>query len=124
MPARCATLVALVAVCCAPAPAHAAPAPAPRAFANPDVPTERRIDDLLAALTLDEKIECLASRPKLPRLGLRLTGQVEGLHGLALGDGSGWGRNQPVPTVHDVLGDLAARGAAILQMMPPDAATA
>jgi beta-glucosidase len=62
------------------------------------LPPERRIDDLLAALTLEEKIECLASRPKLPRLGLRLTGHVEGLHGLALGDGSGWGRNQPVPT--------------------------
>lgn len=76
----------------------AGPAPAARAFANPDLPAEQRIDDLLAALTLEEKIECLSSRPKLPRLGLRLTGQVEGLHGLALGDGSGWGRNQPVPT--------------------------
>jgi beta-glucosidase len=81
------------------APAAAADAtPSARAFANPDLPPERRIDDLLAALTLEEKIECLASRPKLPRLGLRLTGHVEGLHGLALGDGSGWGRNQPVPT--------------------------
>jgi beta-glucosidase len=91
-----------------PAPARAPGSPAPtsagaalprrRAFADPDLPAERRIDDLLAALTLEEKIECLASRPRLPRLGLRLTGHVEGLHGLALGDGSGWGRNQPVPT--------------------------
>src|SRR4051794_21014152 len=79
------------------APAAAAAPPA-RAFANPDLPPERRIDDLIAALTLEEKIECLASKPKLPRLGLRLTGHVEGLHGLALGDGAGWGRNQPVPT--------------------------
>jgi len=69
-----------------------------RAFANPDLPPERRIDDLVAALTLEEKVECLSPRPRLPRLGLRLTGHVEGLHGLALGDGSGWGRNQPVPT--------------------------
>ena len=68
MPARFAAIVALLAVCAAPALAHAAPAPAARAFANPDLPPERRIDDLLAALTLDEKIECLASRPKLPRL--------------------------------------------------------
>jgi beta-glucosidase len=72
--------------------------PAPRLFANPDLPTEQRIDDLLAALTLDEKVECLSSNPKLPRLGLHLTGQVEGLHGLALGGPSGWGRNQPFPT--------------------------
>jgi beta-glucosidase len=97
-------LVVLVAVVSGVCPAYAAaapaatPAPGARAFANPDLPPERRIDDLLAALTLEEKIECLASRPKLPRLGLRLTGHVEGLHGLALGDGSGWGRNQPVPT--------------------------
>ena len=77
---------------------HATPKPAARAFADPALPTERRIDDLLAALTLDEKIECLSPKPELPRLGLRLTAQVEGLHGLALGDGAGWGRNQPVPT--------------------------
>jgi beta-glucosidase len=92
-------LAVLSGACRVEAPAAAAPAPAgPRAFANPDLPPERRIDDLIAALTLDEKIECLGSKPKLPRLGLRLTGAVEGLHGLALGDGSGWGRNQPVPT--------------------------
>lgn len=78
--------------------ASAEAASGPRLFANPDLPPEKRIDDLLAALTLEEKIECLSSRPSLPRLGLRLTGHVEGLHGLALGDGSGWGRNQPVPT--------------------------
>jgi len=80
----------------APEPADAKPAA--RAFANPDLPAEERIDDLVAALTLEEKVECLAPTPKLPRLGLRLTGHVEGLHGLALGGPSGWGRNQPVPT--------------------------
>ena len=82
-------------------PASPAPGDTParaHAFANPDLPAEQRIDDLVHTLTLDEKIECLSSRPKLPRLGLHLTGHVEGLHGLALGDGAGWGRNQPVPT--------------------------
>ncbi|HXN31436.1 MAG TPA: glycoside hydrolase family 3 C-terminal domain-containing protein [Polyangiaceae bacterium] len=73
-------------------------AQAPRAFANPDLSPETRIDDLLAALTLDEKIDCLSADPKLPRLGLRLTGHVEGLHGLALGGPGGWGRGQPIPT--------------------------
>ena len=97
MAERSTTSLVLVAALSMSAMADAAP-PAVRAFANPDLPAEKRIDDLIAALTLDEKIECLASRPKLPRLGLRLTGHVEGLHGLALGDGSGWGRNQPVPT--------------------------
>jgi beta-glucosidase len=69
-----------------------------RPFANPDLPPESRIDDLLSALTIDEKIECLSSSPKLPRLGLRLSGHVEGLHGLALGGPGGWGRGEPIPT--------------------------
>jgi beta-glucosidase len=98
MPDRLGTLLAFVAVFSGACSVGVAATPGPPAFANPDLPPERRIDDLLTALTLDEKIECLGSRPKLPRLGLRLTGAVEGLHGLALGDGSGWGRNQPVPT--------------------------
>ena len=68
------------------------------AFANPDLPAEARIDDLLGRLTLDEKIACLSPRPELPRLGLRLTGHVEGLHGLALGGPGGWGRGDPIPT--------------------------
>jgi hypothetical protein len=42
----------------------AAAAPNARAFANPDLPPEKRIDDLVATLTLDENIECLASRPR------------------------------------------------------------
>jgi len=98
MSARFTELLALAAILVGGCQAAAAAKPGARAFANPDLPVEQRIDDLLAALTLEEKIECLSPRPKLPRLGLRLTGQVEGLHGLALGDGSGWGRNQPVPT--------------------------
>jgi beta-glucosidase len=74
-----------------------AQAPTP-AYANPELPVEARIDALVAALTLDEKIECLASTPKVPRLGLRLSGHLEGLHGLALGGPGGWGHGEPVPT--------------------------
>ena len=73
-------------------------AAAGRAFANPDLSPESRVDDLLAALTLDEKIACLSPNPSLPRLGLRLTGHVEGLHGLALGGPGRWGRDEPIPT--------------------------
>jgi beta-glucosidase len=82
----------------APRAASASATPNAPAFANPDLPPEQRIDDLLSTLTLEEKVECLSPRPELPRLGLRLSGHVEGLHGLALGDATGWGRNQPVPT--------------------------
>ncbi|HZU82029.1 MAG TPA: glycoside hydrolase family 3 C-terminal domain-containing protein [Polyangiaceae bacterium] len=77
---------------------HDAGAPAPRPFANPDLSDETRIDDLLSALTPDEKLDCLSPDPQVPRLGLRLTGHVEGLHGLALGGPGGWGRGEPIPT--------------------------
>jgi beta-glucosidase len=70
----------------------------PAAYADPDLPPEARIDALVAALTLDEKIECLGSNPKLARLGIRLSGHVEGLHGLALGGPGAWGRDEPIPT--------------------------
>lgn len=70
----------------------------PPDYANPDLPAEARVDALVAALTPDEKIECLGSNPKLPRLGIRLSGHVEGLHGLALGGPGGWGRDEPIPT--------------------------
>jgi beta-glucosidase len=69
-----------------------------RAFQDPEVTPERRIDDLLAALTLDEKIECLGTNPSVPRLDIHASGHVEGLHGLALGGPGGWGRGQPIPT--------------------------
>ena len=67
-------------------------------FQNPDLPTEARIDDLLARLTLDEKIECLSTVPSVPRLGVRGTDHVEGLHGLTLGGPGEWGKEQPVVT--------------------------
>ena len=69
-----------------------------RGFANPALSDETRIDALLAALTPEEKLDCLSPSPELPRLGLRLTGHVEGLHGLALGGPAGWGHEEPVPT--------------------------
>ena len=63
-------------------------------------PAEKRIDDLLGRLTLEEKIELMSGAPKIPRLGIAFTGQVEGLHGLALGGPGKWGGHGkgPVPT--------------------------
>jgi beta-glucosidase len=76
-------------------------------YADPAAPLETRITSLIASMTLDEKIEALGTDPSVPRLGLRLSGHIEGLHGVALGGPGGWGRfrksdgsmgNEPVPT--------------------------
>jgi len=68
-------------------------------FADPDLPAEARIDDLLQCMTLHEKVACLGTEPDVPRLGVWGTGHIEGLHGLAMGGPPGnWGRPDPVPT--------------------------
>src|ERR1039457_3511955 len=67
-------------------------------FQNPSVPLEERVNNIVSLMTLQEKIAFLSSRPGVPRLGIRAMGQVEGLHGLARGGPSNWGRRNPVPT--------------------------
>jgi beta-glucosidase len=62
----------------------------PYPFANPQMPVEARITDLLSRMTLDEKIDALSTDPSVPRLGVAGTRHVEGLHGLALGGPGGW----------------------------------
>ncbi|MFE9686130.1 glycoside hydrolase family 3 C-terminal domain-containing protein [Streptomyces sp. NPDC006285] len=79
--------LALIAGLGATAPAGAAPAAADPAypFRDPRLPVERRVDDLLARLTLDEKVSLLHQwQPAIPRLGIRSfkTG-TEALHGVA-----------------------------------------
>jgi beta-glucosidase len=69
-------------------------------FRDPALGDEQRIADLLGRLTLEEKIDLMSDHPRISRLGLVFSGQVEGLHGLALGGPAGWGGRgrQPVPT--------------------------
>jgi beta-glucosidase len=69
-------------------------------FRDTSLPDSVRIQNLLSLLTLDEKVNLMSDHPKIPRLGLVFSGQVEGLHGLALGGPGGWGGRgrQPVPT--------------------------
>jgi beta-glucosidase len=69
-------------------------------FRNTKLSDDQRIADLLSRLTLEEKINLMSDHPKIPRLGIVFSGQVEGLHGLALGGPAGWGGRgrQPVPT--------------------------
>ena len=61
-------------------------------FRDPNLPLERRVDDLVSRLTLEEKIGMLAQvQPAIPRLGIKaFTNWTEGLHGL------GWVRGGSV----------------------------
>jgi beta-glucosidase len=67
-------------------------------FQNPDLNIEKRIDNIISLLTLEEKISCLSTNPSIPRLGIKGTGHIEGLHGVALGIPGGWGRRKFVTT--------------------------
>ncbi len=69
----------------------------PAVYADSAAPAEARITDLLAHMTLEEKIDAFSTNPTVPRLGVVGTGHVEGLHGLALGGPGGWqGHNETV----------------------------
>jgi beta-glucosidase len=59
-------------------------------FQNPALDDETRLDNLISLLTLDEKINCLSTRPAVPRLGITGTHTTEGLHGLALSGPANW----------------------------------
>ena len=72
--------------------------PAPYPFQNPDLPIEQRVDNILSLMTLDEKIECLDTNPSVPRLGIKASGHVEGIHGLTQGGPGKWGRPLTVPS--------------------------
>ena len=68
------------------------------AFFDPELSVEQRIDAILLVMTFEEKVQCLGTHPSVPRLGIRGSGHVEGLHGLALGGPGMWGDDQPVVT--------------------------
>ncbi|HEV2325666.1 MAG TPA: glycoside hydrolase family 3 C-terminal domain-containing protein [Terracidiphilus sp.] len=51
-------------------------------FDNPNLPTEKRIDDLLSRMTAEEKIDCLGTITGVPRLGVPNIGSSEGIHGV------------------------------------------
>lgn len=51
-------------------------------FDNPELPAEKRIDDLLSRMTVEEKIDCLGTVTGIPRLGVPNIGSSEGIHGL------------------------------------------
>src|SRR5512140_3964243 len=78
----------------------AAPAAAQKLlpYQDPAVPVERRIDDLLSRMTLAQKVAALGTDASVDSLGVKGTGNTEGLHGIAQGGPSNWGRRNPKPT--------------------------
>ena len=67
-------------------------------FQNPALPIEARITNILSLMTLDEKIACLSTDPSVPRLGIKGSHHVEGIHGLAQGGPANWRPKRIVPT--------------------------
>ena len=60
-------------------------------FHNVKLDDEKRLDNLISLMTLDEKIDVLSPRPSVPRLGIAGTRLVEGLHGYAHSGPANWG---------------------------------
>jgi beta-glucosidase len=51
-------------------------------FQNPALSAEKRIDNLLSLMTVEEKIACLGTNTGVPRLGVPNFGNSEGIHGV------------------------------------------
>ena len=73
-----ATLVCLVAFSGIPLSAQSVPYP----VNDPDLPVEKRIDNLLSLMTIDEKVACLGTNTRVQRLGVPNIGSSEGIHGV------------------------------------------
>lgn len=52
------------------------------AFNDPALPIEKRIDNLLSQMTVEEKVDCLGTNTGVPRLGVMSFGSSEGIHGV------------------------------------------
>lgn len=59
-------------------------------FQDTRLSEKERIDNLISLMTLDEKINCLSTRLSVPRLGVKGTRTIEGLHGLAYSGPANW----------------------------------
>lgn len=74
----------------------AAPPTTP-AFRDPDLPADMRIANLLALMTVDEKIDALGTDSGVERLGVPSFGSSEGIHGVQQ-RGGGKNRRTPILT--------------------------
>jgi beta-glucosidase len=77
---------------------------------------DERIKNLISLMTSDEKISCLSTRIAIPRLGVKGTRTVEGLHGLAYSGPANWAvkgpKASPTTTFPQAIG--------LAQMWDPD----
>lgn len=71
-------------------------------FQNTSLPDNKRLDNLLSLMTIDEKVNALSTNLGIPRLGIPNTGHSEGLHGMALGGPGKWGdfRSKGIPKTY------------------------
>jgi beta-glucosidase len=58
-------------------------------FNDPSLPAEKRIDNLLSLMTVEEKISCLGTNTGVARLGVPNFGSSEGIHGVVQRDKRG-----------------------------------
>jgi beta-glucosidase len=94
-------LFSSLAVCLLSTPAQQVPAQQPSQqptypFQDPSLPVEKRIDNLLSLMTVDEKINVLGTITAVPRLGVPNIGSTEGIHGVVQREAR-FGR-QPITT--------------------------
>jgi beta-glucosidase len=66
-------------------------------FNDPSLPADKRIDNLLSLMTIDEKIDCLGTKTAVPRLGVKSFGSSEGIHGVVQ-RGGGKANRSIIPT--------------------------
>ena len=64
-------------------------------FQNTRLPEDERIKNLISLMTQEEKISCLSTRIAVPRLGVKGTRTIEGLHGLAYSGPANWAVKGP-----------------------------
>lgn len=64
-------------------------------FRDVKLSEKERIENLISLMTLEEKVSCLSTRIGVPRLGVKGTWTVEGLHGLAYSGPANWAVKGP-----------------------------
>jgi len=64
-------------------------------FQNVSISEDVRIRNLISLMNLDEKLSCLSTRISVPRLGVKGTRTIEGLHGLAYSGPANWAVKGP-----------------------------
>jgi len=64
-------------------------------FQDPNLQEDLRIKNFISLMTLEEKVSCLSSWISVPRLGVKGTHVIEGLHGLAYSGPANWAVKGP-----------------------------